>query len=71
MTIKAEIKEASLLVRISRLFREGMTEEELYEATRGVWKLGARRNEVDYVLSVANGEVQEVYCVDSWLPSQH
>jgi hypothetical protein len=32
----------SLLIRINRLYRHSMTPAELYEATRGVWKLGAR-----------------------------
>lgn len=62
MTIQHRV----LLIRLSRLFREGMTDPELYEATRGVWKLGPRRERVQYVLAVAGGTVREVYAVDGW-----
>lgn len=58
-----------LMIRLSRLFREGMTEVELYEATRGVWKLGSRREGVQYVLAIAGGVVREVYAVDAWHPA--
>ena len=54
------INESVILIRISKLFHEGMTTEELYEATRGVWKIGQRRNDPDYAFSVANGEVKSM-----------
>ena len=63
------IEEKSILIRISKLYRESMTEEELYEATRGVWKVGTRRDEAEYAISVFRGEIKEVYKIDSWLPA--
>jgi len=33
----------------------------LYEATRGVWKIGPRRDKARYALPVYEGIVQEVY----------
>ena len=61
-----KIDEPVLLIRINRLYRYGMTEEELYEATRGVWKLGERRSQVKYAFAVYKGIVREVYKVDKW-----
>jgi hypothetical protein len=60
------ITEPALLIRIAKLYRPGMTPEQLYEATRGVWKLGRDRDAAEYALSVANGIVQEVYAVGAW-----
>lgn len=60
------ITEPALLIRISRLYQPGMSPEELYEATRGVWKLGHGKGAAEYALSVANGIVQEVYAVGAW-----
>jgi hypothetical protein len=69
MSIEAKIKEPSVLIRISKLYDEAMTTEELYEATRGVWKVGSRRDEAEYPFSIAGGEVKEVYKITSWLPA--
>ena len=58
-----------LLIRINQLFRHGMSPEELYEATRGVWKISARRNSVRHVLALYQGVVKEVYAVEGWEPA--
>lgn len=67
--LKVDICEPVLLIRISQYFREGISSEELYEVTRGVWVIGERRSNVQYALSVANGIVQGVYAVKSWHPA--
>lgn len=56
----------ALLIRINRLYRHNMTAEELYEATRGVWKLGPRCEKARYVFAVFEGLVREVYEIESW-----
>lgn len=61
-----EIKDAVLLIRVNRLYRHGMSETELYEATRGVWKVGERRNGVQYAFSIFEGIVREVYVIETW-----
>ena len=53
-----EVTDPALLIRINRLYRHGMTEDELYEATRGVWKLGRRRS-----------TAPEVYEIHGWHPA--
>ena len=60
------ITEPALLIRIPKLFEEEMTDKQLYEATRGVWKVGSEREKAEYALCVANGVVQEVYRIEKW-----
>ena len=55
-----------ILIRINRLYRDGMTEDELYDATRSCWKLGSRRNLAKYALAVFEGVVREVYEIAGW-----
>jgi hypothetical protein len=61
-----KITDQVLLIRIARLFRHGMSADELYDATRGIWKLGPRRNHVQYAFAVFEGVVREVYKIESW-----
>jgi hypothetical protein len=56
----------ALLIRINRLYRHNMTPEELYEATRGVWKVGRRSQNARYAFAVFEGVVREVYTIESW-----
>ncbi len=43
-----------------------MTPLELYEATRGTWKLGERRKGARYAFAVFEGVVREVYEIEAW-----
>ncbi len=61
-----EVTDPALLIRINRLFRHGMSAEELYEVTRGVWKLGPRREKARYALAVFEGVVREVFAIEKW-----
>ncbi len=64
-----EISENVILIRINQLYHENITEEELYEATRGIWRVGIRRENADYAFSVFKGEVKEVFAIKSWFPA--
>jgi hypothetical protein len=46
-----------------------MTDQELYEITRGVWKLGDRREKATYVFGVYKGIVREVCRIGKWHPA--
>lgn len=61
-----EVDDPALLIRINRLYRPGMTAQALYEATRGVWRVGARREGVKFALAVFEGVVREVYDIEEW-----
>jgi uncharacterized protein len=64
-----DIDDAVLLIRINQLYRYGISAQELYEATRGVWKVGRRREGAGYACAVFRGVVREVYCVEGWSPA--
>jgi hypothetical protein len=64
-----DIDEPVVLIRPARLYREGMSDEELYEATRGVWRVGDRALGARYAFAVVHGEVVEVYEIESWQPA--
>lgn len=61
-----DIKHPVLLIRVNKLYRHNMSEQELYEVTRGVWKLGPRREQAKYALAVFEGLVREVYHIEEW-----
>ncbi len=64
-----QVRHKSILITINKLYRSGMTAEELYEATRGTWKVGSRRNEAKYAMALFQGIVLEVYRIDQWHPA--
>jgi hypothetical protein len=61
-----DVVHPALLIRINRLYRYGMGQVELYEATRGIWKLGSKRTRARYAFSVFHGVVREVFEIESW-----
>ena len=65
----AKIVEPAILIRINRLYYYGMTPTELYDATRGVWVVGAKRERAKYAFAVYQGIVREVYEISRWLPA--
>jgi len=66
---EVEITDPVILVRINRGYRHAMSERELYEITRGVWRLGTRRNKARFALATFEGVVREVYCIEVWHPA--
>lgn len=64
---KNEIVEPIILIRINQAFRYSMTEIELYDYTRGRWKLNPNRaKNAKYGFAVYKGVVQEVYEILDW-----
>lgn len=61
-----------VLIRINRLFDRGMTDDELYEATRKWWRVHQRRRQLDqecapqWAMAVYGGVVRAVYRIESW-----
>ena len=59
-----------MIIKINQLYREGMPAEELYEITRGYWRLNVEHaRKVPYVLAVTHGTVVEVYMPKEWYPA--
>ncbi len=65
-----EIRHNVMMIRINNLYRNDLTEVELYDITRGYWRLNPKQAEkVEYVLAVYFGMVVEVYKPILWLPA--
>jgi hypothetical protein len=66
-----KITDPVILIRVNQLYRHGMPALELYDITRGVWRLDFERaSGMKHVLAVYEGVVREVYEVDKWQPAQ-
>ena len=63
------IDDPVILIRINKLYRRGISPLELLEATRGIWKVGPRREGARYAFAVFDGLVREVYEISSWHPA--
>lgn len=64
---QAKITVPVIFIRINQYYRYDITETELYDATRGVWKVGPRREKAEYAFAVFRGIVREVYKIAHWL----
>ncbi len=65
----SEIEYNVLMIRINALYRNDMTPIELYDATRGYWKVNIQQaQKVEYVFAVYDGMVMEVYKPTQWFP---
>lgn len=62
------IVDSSVLIRISQLFRYSMSEIEIYDYTRGYWKINIERAAAaKYAFAVYEGIIQEVYTIMQWV----
>lgn len=67
MSNSQSIDEPTLVVKINQTYREGMSNEELYEIVRGIWKVDkSKLDKIRYVFGVYHGIVKEVYEVAHW-----
>jgi hypothetical protein len=64
-----KITETAILITINRCYRSDMSAQELYEATRGTWKVGAAREQAELAMAVFQGVVREVYRIKRWVPA--
>ena len=63
------VRHKAVLIKISRLYREDMCAQELYETVRGGWKIGKDREKADYAMAIHQGVAKEVYRIRGWHPS--
>lgn len=62
-----EISDPVILFRINKAFRYSMSKSEIYEYTRGRWRLNVERAQnAKYALTVFHGIIQEIFCIQSW-----
>lgn len=64
-----DIKHSILVIKINKLYRRGMSDDELYDIVRGCWAASINsihsRN-VKYIFGVYNGLIVAVYKPDEW-----
>lgn len=59
-----------MFIKINQRYRNDISPLELYESTRGYWRLNVENaKKVDYALSVYEGMVLEVYEIMEWFPA--
>ncbi len=60
--------EPSLLIRITREWHPGLSDEQLYERVRRYWRIQPQRRERPPVLAygVAEGVIRAVYRIEGW-----
>ena len=64
---KIDIKVPAILIRINQAFRYSMSEVELYDYTRGQWRLNPENaKKAEYAFAVYGGIIQEVYTILDW-----
>ena len=66
MNSQISITEPVILIRPVRLYYDGIGREELYEITRGIWRLSKRRENAVYAFTVINYKVMAAYRIYSW-----
>lgn len=64
-----DVHHKAILITINKLYRSNMSPLELYEATRGTWVVGPRREKAEYAMAVYQGIVREVYKIEKWYPA--
>ena len=62
------MKKPTILININKNYRPNMSVQAIYDATRSAWKVGIKRELVEYALSIHRGIVREVFLVERWVP---
>jgi uncharacterized protein len=65
--VKIDDCEKVLLIRINKRYHKNISKEELYEATRGIWRINQQRaSNVEYAFALFEGIIKEVYKINQW-----
>ena len=63
-----DIRHRIIVIKINKLYRRDMSDDELYDAVRGVWRASRERAEkTEYVFGVYNSLIVAVYKPTEWL----
>lgn len=67
---EGDITEPVILLKPAQLYRPGMSGTQLYDVTRGVWKVNRQRAlRASFAFAVADGGVVEIYEIHDWHPA--
>ena len=65
---QSELPKNSLLIKINRSYREGMSLQELYDITRASWVINPHNKKIDYIFAIFNGVIKQVFIPEAWIP---
>lgn len=67
--LESEIDESIIMIRINKAYHYGMTDFEIYDSTRGMWRVNIEQaKKAKYAFSVYDGMILEVYEIVEWFP---
>lgn len=65
---EVSISEPSILIKINRQFRRGLSQERLYDITRQSWVINqANASRAKFAFAVAFGIIRQVYRIEKWV----
>lgn len=65
-----DITENIIALNVKNSYNENMTDDELYDITRGFWRVNYEMAQlIDYAFCVYKGEIKQVYKIKKWLPA--
>jgi hypothetical protein len=60
----------AIMLKLSQLYRRGVSGARLYDITRGVWNVNIRRaSQVKFAFAVGGGQIVEVFEIHAWHPA--
>jgi hypothetical protein len=66
----AKIDEPVVAININQQYKHAKSADDLYNATRGMWRVSRERAEkAKYAFAVYQGVIKEVYEIDRWIPA--
>lgn len=69
MLAESDIDINAVLIKINQAYHYGMSDFEIYEATRSCWRMSPEKaNEMDYCFAIYDGMIIEVYKIAAWVP---
>jgi hypothetical protein len=60
------ITEPAIICHINKTYSPNLSQQEIYDITRGNWIVGERRNKAKYGFGVFKGIVIQVYRINRW-----
>lgn len=64
---KSDIKHKIMIIKVNKLYRRGMSADELYDVVRGCWKVNINRaKSIDYVFAFYHSLIVAVYKPTAW-----
>jgi hypothetical protein len=65
----AQIDEPVVAININQQYKHVVSAEDLYNCTRGIWRLSRERaGKARYAFAVYQGVIKEVYEIEKWIP---